>query len=56
VLYIKNNLQPKLSVTPSNGIGLKNLTKRYLLISGIEPSFTVTEKEYIAAIPLIESE
>ena len=39
-LIVKNNIQPKISCT-STGPGVKNLIKRYALISTLEPSFQV---------------
>lgn len=52
-LIIKNNIQPKISGT-STGLGLKNLVKRYALISKMEPSFQVVNNNYVAKIPLIQ--
>lgn len=51
-LIIKNNIQPKISVT-STGLGLKNLAKRYALISKLEPTFKIQNSHYVAKIPLI---
>lgn len=51
-LVIKNNIQPKISVT-STGLGLKNLAKRYALICNLEPTFKIQNSHYIATIPLI---
>lgn len=55
-VYVVNNLQSKNSYAESKKVGLENLKKRYSLLCGIEPEFSVSEKEYIAIIPLIESE
>ena len=54
-IIVINNIQPKFSGS-STKVGLENLKKRYQLICGIEPAFTVTENEYIAKIPLIDPE
>lgn len=40
-LIVKNTIQPKISKGTSTGLGLKNLVKRYSLISKSEPVFTV---------------
>lgn len=54
-LVIKNPIQPKVSGT-STGLGLKNLVKRYALVSKVEPHFRIENNYYIAQIPLIKVE
>lgn len=56
VLVVINNLQPKIKGADSKGVGLNNLSKRYELLGEILPQYSVTEKEYIAKIPLIKPE
>ena len=56
VLVVINNLQPKIKGDDSKGVGLNNLRKRYELLGEKLPQFSVTEKEYIAKIPLIKPE
>jgi len=55
-LVVKNNLQPKISAPVSTGLGLKNLVKRYALITDMVPSFKVETNHYVARIPLIDTE
>lgn len=55
-LLIINNVQKKIRTNDSNGIGLSNLIKRYDLLSDTIPVFTMSEKEYLAKLPLIISE
>lgn len=55
-LVIKNNIQPKISREVSTGLGLKNLVKRYSMISDKEPLFLVETIHYIAKLPLIKPE
>ena len=55
-LVVVNNLQPKIKTADSKGVGLNNLNKRYELLGEELPKFLVTEKEYIAKIPLIKPE
>lgn len=55
-LVIVNNLQPKIKGSDSKGVGLSNLNKRYELLGKETPLFSVTEKEYIAKIPLLKPE
>jgi LytS/YehU family sensor histidine kinase len=56
LLLVVNNLQPKFKGFDSKGVGLNNLRKRYELLGDELPQFSVTEKAYIAKIPLIKSE
>lgn len=55
-LIVRNNIQPKISAVASTGLGLKNLVKRYGLISKFEPVFFVETGYYVAKLPLIETE
>jgi sensor histidine kinase YesM len=55
-LIIKNNIQPKISKGLSTGLGLKNLTRRYALISNLKPEFKVETNHYTARLPLIKIE
>ena len=55
-LVVKNNIQPKISMGKSTGLGLKNLTKRYSMISTEEPVFSIDTNHYIAKLPLIDVE
>lgn len=54
-LVVKNDIQLKVSKRISTGLGLKNLIKRYALISDLEPKFEVGTKHYIARLPLIKN-
>lgn len=55
-LVVKNNIQPKISSGASTGLGLKNLTRRYAMISNEAPVFSVDTNDYLAILPLIEIE
>lgn len=55
-LVVKNNIQPKISASNSTGLGLKNLEKRYALISKFQPVFYVKTDYYIAKLPLISTD
>ena len=55
-LFFVNNLQPKIKVSDSKGVGLSNLKKRYELLGEQLPQFSVTEKEYVGKISLIKPE
>jgi sensor histidine kinase YesM len=56
ILVVKNNIQPKISKGVSTGLGLKNLVKRYALISKLEPEFKIENDYYIAKLPLIKTD
>jgi LytS/YehU family sensor histidine kinase len=55
-LLVKNNIQPKISLNKSTGLGLKNLIKRYALICELKPKFFVENQYYIAKLPLIKTD
>ena len=57
-VIVKNKYIPKSSPAKSHshGIGLKNLTNQYKLISSKVPSFGLVNGYYIAKVPLISSE
>lgn len=56
VLMIKNNIQPVISRGISTGMGLKNLQRRYALVSDQTPEFRVVNRQYVARLPLINPE
>jgi hypothetical protein len=53
-VMVKNPIQPKISVGKSTGLGLKNIKKRYALISRQKPYFGIENGCYIAKLPLIK--
>ncbi len=57
-LVVGNTYNPKSSTSKaySHGIGLKNLTNQYALISTKIPFFGILDGQYIAKIPLISTE
>jgi LytS/YehU family sensor histidine kinase len=55
-LIVRNNIQPKISKGASTGLGLKNLVKRYVLISKQEPIFKIETNHYVVKLPLINLE
>lgn len=52
-LIVINNLQPKISLGRSTGLGQKNLIKRYEMISNNIPGFIVESNNYIVKLPLL---
>ncbi len=55
-LLVKNNLQPRLEKIKSTKTGLQNIRRRYKFLSEQEVTFTTTEKEFIAKLPLLKVE
>jgi LytS/YehU family sensor histidine kinase len=52
-LCVSNNLQPKQTKEPSTEIGLKNIKKRYELISNQQVAIVNNAKEFKVSLPLI---
>ncbi|MCU0459445.1 MAG: sensor histidine kinase [Bacteroidales bacterium] len=55
-LVVSNRLQPKISSSGSTGVGLKNLTRRYSLITDRLPQFAIENDHFVARLPLINPE
>lgn len=55
-LYVKNNIQPKISTSRSTGTGLKNLTSRYELVCKRKPSFVEYDNSYTGILPVLNPE
>lgn len=53
-LVITNPVIPKLKHDDGTGIGLKNLSSRYILLTGREIRITHTDKEFSVTLPLIK--
>ncbi|MCR9015710.1 histidine kinase [Aquiflexum gelatinilyticum] len=53
-LVVKNSLQVRINHAPSTGLGLKNIQKRYLILSSDSPKFGQEGDLFVARIPLIE--
>lgn len=53
-LIVNNNIQPKISISSSTGLGQANLTKRYEMISDRAPKFTVQMNQYVVELPLLK--
>ena len=55
-LVVRNNIQPKISMSKSTGLGQKNMVKRYALISSMIPTFSVVTNYYEVKLPLLNVE
>lgn len=55
-LIVSNSIQPKISMGKSTGLGQKNISKRYALISDKEPTFQVVNNQYVVKLPLLNIE
>jgi len=53
-LTVTNPVRPKMEDTAGTGIGLKNLSGRYRLITGREISIIKSEAEFKIILPLLE--
>jgi ligand-binding sensor domain-containing protein len=53
-IIVENNLQPKMMVEVSTGIGLQNIRKRYRLITKEEPVMEMTEEYFRVKLPEIK--
>ena len=52
-LIVENKIQPKSTQLPSTKLGLKNIEKRYSLISEKIPSIVNDGERFIVSIPLL---
>jgi len=52
-LIIKNNVQPKNVVKGGSGVGLRNIRKRYHLLTDRPVIIQQNEKEFVVSIPLL---
>jgi sensor histidine kinase YesM len=55
-INVENKLTPKVGKSGSTGIGLKNLSDRYLHLCKEKPDFYIENNFYIARLPLIKEE
>jgi LytS/YehU family sensor histidine kinase len=54
-LNIVNNLSERETKLVSTGVGLKNILRRYALVSDRKPEFIKTEMQFIARLPLLKA-
>ena len=54
-LVVRNKIQPKSTQTPSTKIGLKNIEKRYQLISSKTPIIHQNEGYFTVSLPLLQA-
>ena len=52
-LIVRNNLQKKLQVQESTGVGLANIRQRYKMINNIEVEIQMSDTHYAVHLPLI---
>ncbi len=53
LLYVSNNVNPKISKEPSTGTGIMNITSRIKIMTGREVSVVNTNSSYTVILPLI---
>ena len=56
LLFVKNNLQPRLEQVESTRTGLKNIESRYSYLSDRKPKFEKTKDHFVAQLPLLKVE
>lgn len=54
-IVVSNPIHPKLQAEKSTGIGLKNLSSRYELITGRKIEISATDQRFIVKLPLIRN-
>lgn len=55
IIEVRNNLQQKQTKEPSTEIGLRNIAKRYMLVSDKEVSIRKNDTDFTVALPLINA-
>ena len=55
-LVIENNIQPKIEKEPSTGVGLENISNRYLYLTGKSVIIKNENGAFIVKLPLFEKE
>lgn len=55
-LVVANNIQPRVSMGRTTGMGQKNMVRRYSIISEMTPVFQIVNDQYIARLPLLNIE
>ncbi len=55
-LIVRNDLLPRSSKEAGTGTGLENIRRRYLMLGATEPTFTVSDPYYTAAVPILSQE
>jgi len=53
MLYVKNNVQPKQVMKESTGVGLRNISDRYYLLSNRPVTIKEDKKEFCIGIPML---
>jgi len=54
-LFVSNAINPKVSLIKSTGVGLKNLSQRYMLVSELTPQILIEDNYFIVALPVLDS-
>lgn len=52
-ISVRNDLQRINIQYPSSGLGLTNITQRYLLLGGVQPEIVMGEDEFVVRLPLL---
>lgn len=55
-LIVRNDLLPRGTKEAGTGTGLENIRRRYIMLGADEPTFTVSDTYYTAAVPILSQE
>jgi tetratricopeptide (TPR) repeat protein len=55
-LLVRNDLRPRGTSEAGTGTGLENIRRRYTMLGAPEPSFTMSDTQYTAIIPILSQE
>jgi len=55
-LLVRNDLRPRGTSEAGTGTGLENIRRRYTMLGAPEPSFTMSDTQYTAVIPILSQE
>jgi LytS/YehU family sensor histidine kinase len=55
-LVVRNDLRPRGTSEAGTGTGLENIRRRYAMLGAPDPTFTIGEAHYSAAVPILAQE
>ncbi len=55
-LVVRNDLRPRGDGSRGTGTGLDNIRRRYAMLGAEEPEFRMTERSYLATVPILNEQ